>query len=61
MHAPSLETIGMQIFGPLVAPEDVSIKVEPNAVHALLGVTRAVTSLQKGALILREKLGVKFG
>ena len=38
MRAPSLETIGMtKIFGSLVALEDVSIKVEPGTVHALLG------------------------
>jgi general nucleoside transport system ATP-binding protein len=34
----SLETIGMtKVFGPLVALEDVSIKVEPGEFHALLG------------------------
>jgi len=33
-----LETIGMsKVFGPLVALEDVSIKVEPGEFHALLG------------------------
>src|SRR6202163_3860133 len=38
MRAPSLETIGMtKIFGSLVALDDVSIKVEPGTVHALLG------------------------
>src|SRR6202167_4604580 len=38
MAAPSLETIGMtKIFGSLVALDDVSIKVEPGTVHALLG------------------------
>jgi len=38
MRAPSLETIGMtKIFGSLAALEDVSIKVEPGTVHALLG------------------------
>jgi len=38
IRAPSLETIGMtKIFGSLVALEDVSIKVEPGTVHALLG------------------------
>jgi len=38
MRAPSLETIGMtKVFGPLVALGDVSIKVEPGTVHALLG------------------------
>jgi len=38
MRAPSLETIGMtKIFGSLVALDDVSIKIEPGTVHALLG------------------------
>jgi general nucleoside transport system ATP-binding protein len=38
MRAPSLETIGMtKVFGQLVALDDVSIKVEPGTVHALLG------------------------
>jgi simple sugar transport system ATP-binding protein len=38
IRAPSLETIGMtKIFGSLIALEDVSIKVEPGTVHALLG------------------------
>jgi ABC-type uncharacterized transport system ATPase subunit len=38
MRAPSLETIGMtKIFGSLAALEDVSIKIEPGTVHALLG------------------------
>src|ERR1700734_4190154 len=38
LRAPSLETIGMtKIFGSLVALDDVSIKVEPGTVHALLG------------------------
>jgi ABC-type uncharacterized transport system ATPase subunit len=38
MRAPSLETIGMtKIFGPLVALEEVSIKIEAGTVHALLG------------------------
>jgi general nucleoside transport system ATP-binding protein len=38
MRALSLETIGMtKIFGPLVALEDVSIKVEAGTFHALLG------------------------
>jgi ABC-type uncharacterized transport system ATPase subunit len=38
MRAVSLETIGMtKIFGPLVALEDVSLKVEPGTFHALLG------------------------
>src|SRR6202012_2890210 len=38
MRAPSLETIGMtKVFGPLVAPEDVSINVKAGTVHALLG------------------------
>src|ERR1700728_2231363 len=38
MRAPSLETIGMtKVFGSLAALEDVSIKVEPGTVHALLG------------------------
>ncbi|MEQ1943932.1 ABC transporter ATP-binding protein [Mesorhizobium sp. VNQ89] len=37
-RAPSLETIGMtKIFGPLVALDDVSIKVESGSFHALLG------------------------
>jgi general nucleoside transport system ATP-binding protein len=38
MRAPSLETIGMtKVFGPLVALDDVSLKVEPGTFHALLG------------------------
>ncbi len=38
MRAPSLETVGMtKIFGPLVALDDVSIKVEAGTFHALLG------------------------
>jgi simple sugar transport system ATP-binding protein len=38
MRAPSLETAGMtKVFGPLVALEDVSIKVEAGTFHALLG------------------------
>src|SRR5712675_2255606 len=38
MRAPSLETAGMtKAFGPLVALEDVSIKVEGGEFHALLG------------------------
>jgi len=38
MRAPSLETAGMtKIFGPLVALDDVSIKVEAGTFHALLG------------------------
>jgi simple sugar transport system ATP-binding protein len=38
MRAPSLETTGMtKVFGPLVALEDVSIKVEAGTFHALLG------------------------
>src|SRR5580658_4342692 len=38
MRAPSLETIGMtKVFGQLVALDDVSIKIEPGTVHALLG------------------------
>src|SRR3954470_19535048 len=38
VRAPSLETVGMtKIFGPLVALEDVSIKVEAGTFHALLG------------------------
>src|SRR5258708_6277489 len=38
LRAPSLETIGMtKVFGSLVALDDVSIKVEPGTVHALLG------------------------
>src|SRR5688500_19446710 len=37
-RASSLEAIGMtKIFGPLVALEDVSIKVEAGTFHALLG------------------------
>jgi ABC-type uncharacterized transport system ATPase subunit len=37
-RAPSLETIGMtKVFGPLVALDDVSIKVEAGTFHALLG------------------------
>ncbi len=37
-RAPSLETVGMtKIFGPLVALDDVSIKVESGSFHALLG------------------------
>jgi simple sugar transport system ATP-binding protein len=38
MRAPTLETTGMtKVFGPLVALDNVSIKVEPGTVHALLG------------------------
>jgi simple sugar transport system ATP-binding protein len=38
MRAPSLETVGMtKIFGPLVALDDVSIKIEAGTMHALLG------------------------
>ncbi len=38
IRAPSLEAIGMtKIFGPLVALDDVSIKVEAGSFHALLG------------------------
>jgi general nucleoside transport system ATP-binding protein len=38
VRALSLETIGMtKIFGPLVALDDVSIRVEPGSFHALLG------------------------
>jgi general nucleoside transport system ATP-binding protein len=38
MRALSLETIGMtKVFGPLVALDDVSIKVESGTFHALLG------------------------
>ena len=38
MRAPSLETVGMtKVFGSLVALEDVSIKIAPGTVHALLG------------------------
>jgi ABC-type uncharacterized transport system ATPase subunit len=37
-RAPALETVGMsKIFGPLVALDDVSIKVEAGTFHALLG------------------------
>jgi simple sugar transport system ATP-binding protein len=37
-RAPSLEAVGMtKIFGPLVALDDVSIKVEAGSFHALLG------------------------
>ena len=37
-RAPSLETVGMtKRFGPLVALEDVSIKVPAGSFHALLG------------------------
>ena len=37
-RAPSLEAIGMtKIFGPLVALDNVSIKVEAGSFHALLG------------------------
>src|SRR5262245_1867063 len=37
-HAVGLETVGMtKVFGSLVALEDVSIKVRPGTVHALLG------------------------
>ena len=37
-RAPSLEAIGMtKVFGPLVALDDVSIKVEAGSFHALLG------------------------
>lgn len=37
-RAPSLEAIGMtKIFGPLVALDDVSLKVEAGSFHALLG------------------------
>jgi ABC-type uncharacterized transport system ATPase subunit len=38
LRAPSLETVGMtKVFGQLVALEDVSIKIAPGTVHALLG------------------------
>jgi ABC-type uncharacterized transport system ATPase subunit len=38
MRAPSLDTAGMaKIFGPLVALDDVSIKVKSGSFHALLG------------------------
>jgi len=38
LRAPSLETIGMtKAFGQLVALDDVSIRIEPGTVHALLG------------------------
>jgi simple sugar transport system ATP-binding protein len=38
LRGPSLETVGMtKIFGPLVALDDVSIKVEAGSFHALLG------------------------
>jgi len=38
LRAPSLETAGMtKVFGPLVALDDVSIKVEAGTFHALLG------------------------
>jgi simple sugar transport system ATP-binding protein len=38
MRAPSLQTVGMtKAFGPLIALGDVSIRVEPGTVHALLG------------------------
>jgi simple sugar transport system ATP-binding protein len=38
MRAPSLETVGMsKAFGQLLALDNVSIKVEPGTVHALLG------------------------
>ncbi|MEW9835722.1 ABC transporter ATP-binding protein [Mesorhizobium marinum] len=38
LRAPSLETVGMtKIFGPLVALDDVSIKVKSGSFHALLG------------------------
>src|SRR5688572_5401134 len=38
VRAPSLETAGMtKIFGPLVALDDVSIKVKSGSFHALLG------------------------
>src|SRR6478752_9271822 len=37
-RAPSLQAMGMtKIFGPLVALDDVSIKVEAGSFHALLG------------------------
>ncbi|MFY8030717.1 MAG: ATP-binding cassette domain-containing protein, partial [Devosia sp.] len=37
-RAPSLEAIGMtKVFGPLVALDDVSLKVEAGSFHALLG------------------------
>ena len=37
-RAPSLEAVGMtKIFGPLVALDDVSIRVEAGSFHALLG------------------------
>jgi simple sugar transport system ATP-binding protein len=37
-RAPSLEAVGMtKVFGPLVALDDVSIKVESGSFHALLG------------------------
>ena len=38
LRAPALETVGMsKIFGPLVALDEVSIKVEAGTFHALLG------------------------
>jgi general nucleoside transport system ATP-binding protein len=38
LRAPALETVGMsKVFGPLVALDDVSIKVEAGTFHALLG------------------------
>jgi len=67
MRAPSLETLGMtKVFGPLVALDDVSIKVEAGTFHALLGengagkstLVKCITGFyapDKGAVLLDDR------